>query len=149
MHVTGQHLFQTTPAQIAKALTDPQALARCIPKCTGLSGSLSEGFAYELHHKVGPVPINLKGNILVREEKPDDHYIVSITGSNKITGTLECTVALVLEAAEAGTELSYTMESDSTVVEKLFGQKRISHFVQTGIRHFMDRLESHILFEPV
>ena len=141
---SGQHMFLVRPPVIVRHLSMPDSLRQCIPKCTLLTGSLQNGYDFTLQHKIGPIPVTLKGRIEIEEEAHNARYLINISGSSRFSGTIAAEVLLKLAAKPRGTLVSYDAETETTLLVRLLGKERAETYFAKAIDHVFDRLRLQV-----
>ena len=110
MKVTGSYQFDTTAAKVWGVLTDPKALAGCIPGCEGLEPVGNNEYKAVLSVGLGPIRGRYNANISMRDQVPYQSYRLVVQGTGA-TGFLNGEAVITL--VEQGGKTTVRVDGDS------------------------------------
>jgi len=90
MNLSGERLIAADVSVVWAGLLSADILKECVPGCTEMSGSASEGFEATVVQKVGPVKATFKGavTLVVHLEKDSDSTLLRYDVEAKVGGKL-------------------------------------------------------------
>ncbi|MEP1201311.1 MULTISPECIES: carbon monoxide dehydrogenase subunit G [Rhodobacterales] len=98
-------------ATVWAGLLDPEVLKACVPGCTEMSGSASEGFEATVIQKVGPVKATFKGAVTISDMVEPESLTISGEGKGGAAGFAKGGADVRLEASGDTTILQYNVEA--------------------------------------
>ncbi|MEP2639491.1 carbon monoxide dehydrogenase subunit G [Roseobacter sp.] len=93
------------------ALLDPEVLRACVPGCTEMAGSASQGFTATVVQKVGPVKATFKGTVRLSDVTPSHSLTMSGEGKGGAAGFAKGGAAVRLEPQGDATVLHYDVDA--------------------------------------
>ncbi|GLO72835.1 carbon monoxide dehydrogenase [Phaeobacter inhibens] len=98
-------------ATVWAGLLDAEVLKACVPGCTEMSGSPSEGFEATVVQKVGPVKATFKGAVTISDMVEPETLTISGEGKGGAAGFAKGGADVRLEASGNTTILHYNVEA--------------------------------------
>ena len=111
MNLSDSKVINADPATVYAALLDRDVLAACVPGCTEMSGSASEGFEATVVQKVGPVKATFKGAVEISDMVEGESLTLSGAGKGGAAGFAKGGANVRLEADGEQTVLHYDVEA--------------------------------------
>lgn len=108
MQMTGQRLLPVPPQQAWNALNDPQMLKACIPGCESVTETGPNTYEVLMAARIGPVSAKFKGKLVQSDIVEPQSYTLAFDGQGGVAGFGKGKAEVKLDAAEGGTQLSYT-----------------------------------------
>jgi carbon monoxide dehydrogenase subunit G len=106
------HAFAAPPERVYAALTDPDALRRCIDGCQQMLKLGEDAYEAELKVGIGHLKGSYRGKIRIAAKRPPESLTLAIDGSGA-PGFVKATARIRLSPKGEGTELSG--EGDGTI----------------------------------
>jgi carbon monoxide dehydrogenase subunit G len=141
MKLTGENRINARPADVWRALNDPDVLRRAIPGCESLEKVSDTEFKATVATKIGPVQAKFSGQVQLSDLDPPRGYTISGSGSSGPAGNARGSARVRLEPDGAGTRLTYDV--DAQVAGKLaqIGSRLIDSAAKMLAGQFFDRFE--------
>lgn len=111
MNLSDSKVINADRATVYAALLDKDVLASCVPGCTEMSGSASEGFEATVVQKVGPVKATFKGEVEVSDMIEGESLTLTGAGKGGAAGFAKGGANVRLEEDGAQTILHYDVEA--------------------------------------
>lgn len=144
MQLTDSREIKASPEVVWAAILNPEVLKECVPGCESMTGSVDDGFEAVVAQKVGPVSARFTG--IVKLSDIEAGRAVTITGEGKggPAGYAKGGAKVTLEAVEAGTLLSYTV--DASVGGKIaqLGSRIIDSFAKKLADQFFENFQTAV-----
>ncbi len=135
----GSVTIAASPEAVFAALTDPQSLARIIPGCSGLQGIAPDRYRAEVVLGVGPVKARYTAEITLSALQPPHALCLEGRGESML-GAAQGKGTVRLEAAGAGTRLSYDYRTEVTGKIAAVGSRMLEGAARGVIAGIFDRL---------
>lgn len=144
MQMSDTRQIAAPPATVWAALFDADVLKACVPGCTELTGSASEGYEATVVQKVGPVKATFKGAVTMSDVVEGESCTLTGEGKGGAAGFAKGEAKVKLTPAEGGTLLSY--EVDAKVGGKLaqLGSRIVDGFARRMAADFFTRFQAEI-----
>jgi len=141
MKITGENHIKAPPAEVWRALNDPDVLRRAIPGCESLEKVSDTEFKATVSAKIGPVQARFNGQVELSDLDPPRAYTISGSGTAGAVGNARGSARVRLEPDGEGTKLTYDV--DAQVAGKLaqIGSRLIDSAAKMLAGQFFDRLE--------
>ncbi|HXF54171.1 MAG TPA: carbon monoxide dehydrogenase subunit G [Hyphomicrobiaceae bacterium] len=141
MKITGENHINAPPAEVWRALNDPDVLRRAIPGCESLEKVSDNQFKATVSAKIGPVQARFNGQVELSDLDPPRAYTISGSGTAGPAGNAKGSARVRLEPDGEGTKLSYDV--DAQVAGKLaqIGSRLIDSAAKMLAGQFFDRFE--------
>jgi carbon monoxide dehydrogenase subunit G len=141
MKLTGENRINARPAEVWRALNDPDVLRRAIPGCESLEKVSDTEFKATVGTKIGPVQARFSGQVQLSDLDPPNGYTISGSGSAGPAGNARGSARVRLEPDGNGTKLSYDV--DAQVAGKLaqIGSRLIDSAAKMLAGQFFNRFE--------
>ena len=111
MNLSDSKVINADPATVYAALLDRDVLASCVPGCTEMSGSASEGFEATVVQKVGPVKATFKGAVELSDMVENVSLTLTGAGKGGAAGFAKGGASVRLEADGEQTVLRYDVDA--------------------------------------
>ena len=111
MNLSDSKVINADPATVYAALLDRDVLASCVPGCTEMSGSASEGFEATVVQKVGPVKATFKGAVELSDLVENESLTLTGAGKGGAAGFAKGGASVRLEADGEQTVLHYDVDA--------------------------------------
>lgn len=143
MELQGNVTIAAKPADVWRALNDPQVLQACIPGCDEVRQISPTEMHARVGLKLGPVRAQFVGKVFLSDIKPEQGYTLQFEGSGGSAGFAKGSSSVALQAVAGGTELSYS--ANASVAGKLgqIGGRMIDATAQSLSAKFFANLQSH------
>ncbi|WP_071796340.1 CoxG family protein [Natronohydrobacter thiooxidans] len=144
MQMSDTRQIAAPPASVWAALFDAETLKACVPGCTELTGSASEGYEATVVQKVGPVKATFKGTVTISDVVAGESCTLTGEGKGGAAGFAKGEAKVRLDPAEGGTLLSY--EVDAKVGGKLaqLGSRIVDGFARRMAADFFTRFQAEL-----
>ena len=138
MKMSDTYFIAATPAEVWRALNDPQMLRACIPGCESLENVEPNHFTAVIRRKIGPVNARFEGAVTISDIVEGESYTISGEGTGGAAGSARGGARVQLADADGGTQLNY--EVDVQVRGKLaqIGSRLINAFAKSTAKAFFD-----------
>ena len=107
MKIKGTHTINASRPRVFEMLTDPEALARCIPGARKLKRVDENVYELEINAGVGPIKGSYSGTVRLEDLNPPDHYRMIVDAKGK-TGFVRGEGSIDLGTDGDGTQVSYS-----------------------------------------
>lgn len=107
MKIKGTHTIDAPRQRVYEMLTDPDALARCIPGARKLSLVGENTYELEINAGVGPIRGSYSGTVRLEDLNPPECYRMIVDAKGK-TGFVRGEGSIDLAAEGDGTQVTYS-----------------------------------------
>ncbi|MCY3764130.1 MAG: carbon monoxide dehydrogenase subunit G [Gemmatimonadetes bacterium] len=107
MKIKGTHTINAPRQRVFEMLTDPDALARCIPGARKLSLVGENTYELEINAGVGPIRGSYSGTVRLEDLNPPECYRMIVDAKGK-TGFVRGEGSIDLAAEGDGTQVTYS-----------------------------------------
>ena len=107
MKLQGTHTINAPRQRVFDLLTDPEALARCIPGARKLALVGENTYELEINAGVGPIRGSYSGTVRLGDLDPPRHYRMVVDAKGK-TGFVKGEGSIDLADEDDGTQVSYS-----------------------------------------
>ena len=125
-------------------LLDAETLKACVPGCTEMAGSLSEGFDATVVQKVGPVKATFKGAVTISDMLEPETLTISGEGKGGAAGFAKGGADVRLEAAGHTTILHYNVEANVGGKLAQLGSRIIDGFAKKMADQFFENFSQKV-----
>jgi hypothetical protein len=141
MKIEGTHELRAARARVWRALTDPEALRRCMPGCERLEQTGENAYAATLRAGVGTIKGVFNGNIRLEDLRPPAHYRIVVDGKGQ-PGFLKGAGDLDLEEKDGVTVVKYAGDVQVGGTIAGVGQRMIQGAAKMMAAQFFTALEA-------
>src|SRR5919202_797153 len=146
MKIEGTHELRAERGRVWRALTDPEALRRCVPGCERLERTGENAYAVTLRAGVGSIKGVFNGNIRLEDLRPPEHYRLVVDGKGQ-PGFLKGSGDLDLEEREGATVVKYAGDVQVGGTLAGVGQRMIQGAAKMMATQFFTALEAEARVE--
>ena len=111
MKLSGSYQINLEKQKVWEALNDAEILRKSIPGCEKFIKNSDTEFTATATNKIGPFNASFTGDILLKEIKAPNSYIIEGSGNSPV-GFASGEAKVKLEDSEEGTKLSYEVEAN-------------------------------------
>ena len=111
MKLSGSYQINLEKQKVWEALNDAEILRKSIPGCEKFIKNSDTEFTATATNKIGPFNASFTGDILLKEIKAPNSYIIEGSGNSSV-GFASGEAKVKLEDSEGGTKLSYEVEAN-------------------------------------
>ena len=111
MKLLGSYQINLEKQKVWEALNDAEILRKSIPGCEKFIKNSDTEFTATATNKIGPFNASFTGDILLKEIKAPNSYIIEGSGNSPV-GFASGEAKVKLEDSEGGTKLSYEVEAN-------------------------------------
>ncbi len=111
MKFSGSYQINLEKQKVWEALNDAEILRKSIPGCEKFIKNSDTEFTATATNKIGPFNASFTGDILLKEIKAPNSYIIEGSGNSPV-GFASGEAKVKLEDSEGGTKLSYEVEAN-------------------------------------
>ena len=111
MKLSGSYQINLEKQKVWEALNDAEILRKSIPGCEKFIKNSDTEFTATATNKIGPFNASFTGDILLKEIKAPNSYIIEGSG-NSLVGFASGEAKVKLEDSNGGTKLSYEVEAN-------------------------------------
>ena len=111
MKLSGSYQINLEKQKVWEALNDARILRKSIPGCEKFIKNSDTEFTATATNKIGPLNASFTGDILLKEIKAPNSYIIEGSGNSPV-GFASGEAKVKLEDSEGGTKLSYEVEAN-------------------------------------
>ena len=111
MKLSGSYQINLEKQKVWEALNDAEILRKSIPGCEKFIKNSDTEFTATATNKIGPFNASFTGDILLKEIKAPNSYIIEGSGNSPV-GFASGEAKVKLEDSEGGTKLSYDVEAN-------------------------------------
>ena len=111
MKLSGSYQINLEKQKVWEALNDAEILRKSIPGCEKFIKNSDTEFTAIATNKIGPFNASFTGDILLKEIKAPNSYIIEGSGNSPV-GFASGEAKVKLEDSERGTKLSYEVEAN-------------------------------------
>jgi uncharacterized protein len=144
MQLTDSRVIRAEPAVVWQAVLNPEVLKACIPGCTSLTGSITDGYEAVVKQKVGPVSATFTGVVHLSDIVEGRQVRISGEGKGGVAGFAKGGATVSFEPVPEGTRLSYDV--DASVGGKIaqLGSRIIDGFARKMADDFFTRFQDAV-----
>lgn len=129
-------------AVVWSAILDAEVLKTCIPGCTELTGSATDGFEAVVVQKVGPVKATFKGMVEISDIVEGESLVLTGHGKGGPAGFAKGSAKVSFEdLGDDGTRLSYDVEAKVGGKLAQLGSRIIDGFTKKLADQFFERFQ--------
>ncbi len=140
MKITGSYRFDTTAARVWAVLTDPKALARCLPGCKSLDPLGDDEYQAVLSVGVGPFRSRYSVKVSLRDLTPHQSYRLVVQGT-ETTGFLNGEALITLVEQEGNTTVRVDSDSRAGETDARPGLRMMDRVAKTMMDRFFTCLQ--------
>ena len=142
MKLAGDYKFDAAPADVWKALLDPEVLAAVMPGCEKLE-LVDDAYVGELNIKVGPVQGKFQGKVTLADVEEEKGYTMTVDGRGQ-PGFVKAKAAVRLSPEGAETRMEY--DADAQVGGRIasVGQRLIDSSARAIIKESLEGLNANV-----
>ena len=144
MNLSDSKVINADPATVYAALLNRDVLASCVPGCTEMSGSASEGFEATVVQRVGPVKATFKGVVQLSDLNAPQSLRISGKGEGGVAGFARGGADVTLIADGAGTKISYAVTAQIGGKLAQLGSRIIDSFVSKMADQFFETFQTQV-----
>lgn len=144
MKLSDSRTINADAATVWAGLLDPEVLMACVPGCTEMSGSASEGFEATVVQKVGPVKATFKGVVAMSEMVEPVSLTISGEGKGGAAGFAKGGADVRLEAQGDTTILHYDVEAKVGGKLAQLGSRIIDGFAKKMADQFFENFSNAV-----
>jgi carbon monoxide dehydrogenase subunit G len=144
MKLTDSRTINADAATVWAGLLDPEVLMACVPGCTEMSGSASEGFEATVVQKVGPVKATFKGAVAMSDMVEPVSLTISGEGKGGAAGFAKGGADVRLEAQGDTTILHYDVEAKVGGKLAQLGSRIIDGFAKKMADQFFENFSNAV-----
>jgi carbon monoxide dehydrogenase subunit G len=111
MKMQGERLIQATQQDVWTALNDPSVLRQCIPGCEEMQKVSDTDFSARVKAKVGPVSLNMTGDVHLSDLNPPVSYRITGQGRGGAAGFAKGGADIRLENKGGATLIAYDVDA--------------------------------------
>jgi uncharacterized protein len=143
MHLEGSHTFQAPRAQVWQAITDPEALAGCLPGCEGFSTVGDGRYEATLTVGVGGIKGTYKSTIQMVDINEPESYKLLVEGGGR-PGSIKGAGLLQLSDQDGATVVSYQGDVQVTGTVARVGQRLIGSVAKMMVGKFFECMDGKV-----
>ena len=143
MKVSGSYQFNASAINVWAVLTDPKALAHCIPNCEGLNPIGNDEYQAVMTVGIGPIKGRYKAKISMRDQVPHQSYRLAIEGTGGggfING--DAIVSLIEDNGKTTVRVDGESQAGGPVAR--VGQRMMDNAAQIMMNKFFACLEQSV-----
>lgn len=144
MQMSATREINATPAEVWAAILDPEVLKACVPGCTEMSGSATEGFEATVVQKVGPVKATFKGVVTLSDMIEAQSLVIDGEGKGGAAGFAKGGATVRMEPSATGTLLSYDVEAKVGGKLAQLGSRIIDGFAKKMADQFFESFQAAV-----
>jgi carbon monoxide dehydrogenase subunit G len=141
MQMTDSKTIRAGRDEVWSSLLDADVLRTCVPGCTEMSGSASEGFEATVVQKVGPVKATFRGQVVISDVVEGESLTLSGEGKGGAAGFAKGGAQVRLVPVEGGTELHYDVEAKVGGKLAQLGSRIIDGFAKKMADQFFESFQ--------
>lgn len=138
MQLTGEYSLPAKPADVWRALNDPDVLRRCIPGCQSLEKLSDTAFKATVGTRIGPLQATFNGEVTLSDLDPPNGYTISGSGSGGVVGAARGGAKVRLTPEGDGTKLTYDVDAQVTGKIAQLGSRLIDSTAKMMAGQFFD-----------
>lgn len=144
MKLNGSRIIKADAATVWAGLLSPEVLKACVPGCTEMAGSATEGFEAVVTQKVGPVKATFKGSVGLSEMIEPDSLTISGEGKGGAAGFAKGGADVRLEVQGDKTILHYDVEAKVGGKLAQLGSRIIDGFAKKMADQFFENFSDAV-----
>jgi uncharacterized protein len=144
MKLTDSRVIRAEPAVVWQAVLNPEVLKACIPGCTSLTGSITDGYEAVVKQKVGPVSATFTGVVHLSDIVEGRQVRISGEGKGGVAGFAKGGATVSFEPVPEGTRLSYDVEASVGGKIAQLGSRIIDGFARKMADDFFTRFQDAV-----
>jgi hypothetical protein len=148
MNITGESIIRASPAEVWRALNDPEVLRQCIPGCDSLEKVSDTEFKAVVSTKIGPMQTRFNGAVTLSDLDPPNGYTISGAGSGGVAGNAKGSARVRLAAVPEGTRLAYDVDAQVSGKLAQLGSRLIEGVAKMMARQFFERFGAVVAPPP-
>ena len=141
MKLSGENRINASPAEVWRALNDPDILRKAIPGCDTLEKIDDTHFKATVTTKIGPVQAKFTGEVELQDLNPPHGYTISGKGSGGVAGNARGAAKVKLEPDGDGTKLTYDVDAQVTGKLAQLGSRLIDSTAKMLAGQFFNKFE--------
>ncbi|WP_298864634.1 CoxG family protein [uncultured Sulfitobacter sp.] len=144
MKLSDSRTINADATTVWAGLLDPEVLKACVPGCTEMSGSASDGFEATVVQKVGPVKATFKGAVQLSEMNEPTSLTISGEGKGGAAGFAKGGADVRLEPQGDTTILHYDVEAKVGGKLAQLGSRIIDGFAKKMADQFFENFSNAV-----
>jgi carbon monoxide dehydrogenase subunit G len=144
MKLSDSRTINADAATVWAGLLDPEVLKACVPGCTEMSGSATDGFEATVVQKVGPVKATFKGAVALSDMEEPNSLTISGEGKGGAAGFAKGGAAVRLEGQGETTILHYDVEAKVGGKLAQLGSRIIDGFAKKMADQFFENFSDAV-----
>ena len=138
MKIEDSYFIPAAPAEVWRALNDPDVLRASIPGCESLENSEPNQFDAVIKRKIGPVNARFEGTVTISDIVEGESYTIAGEGGAGAAGSARGGARVRLAESEGGTQLNYEVEVQIRGKIAQLGSRLINAFAKSTAKAFFD-----------
>jgi carbon monoxide dehydrogenase subunit G len=147
MQLTGEYILPAKPADVWRALNDPDVLRQCIPGCQSLEKLSDTAFKATVGTRIGPLQATFNGEVTLSDLDPPNGYTISGSGSGGVVGGAKGGAKVRLAPEGDGTKLTYDVDAQVTGKIAQLGSRLVDSTAKMMAGQFFDKFRD-IVSQP-
>ena len=143
MKIEGEHRFQSSRADVWRALQDPQILTNSLPGVKRLEVDGPDRYKVTVTVGVGAVKGAYDGTFALTDKRDLESCRVTADASGP-PGSVAATAAMTLEDADGGTLLTYDADAKVTGPLAGIGQRMVASAAKKTTREFLQAIDREL-----
>jgi carbon monoxide dehydrogenase subunit G len=144
MKLSDSRTINADAATVWAGLLSPEVLKACVPGCTEMSGSPSDGFEATVVQKVGPVKATFKGAVVLSDMVEPQSLMILGEGKGGAAGFAKGGADVRLEAQGDTTILHYDVEAKVGGKLAQLGSRIIDGFAKKMADQFFENFSDAV-----
>lgn len=143
MQLSGSYTFNAPAAKIWTALTDPDALSKCIPGCESLEASGDNQYKASLGISLGPINGKYNATISMSEMNPHQSFRLSLQANGPM-GFADGHADITLEESGGKTQVNVAADSQVGGAVARVGQRLMGSVAKTTMDRFFKCVQDQV-----
>jgi uncharacterized protein len=144
MELSDTRQIKADVAHVWAAILNPDVLQACIPGCTSMTGSITEGYTAVVVQKIGPVSATFTGVVTLSDIVEGKSLRISGEGKGGAAGHAKGGADVTLEETAEGTTLTYQVKANVGGKIAQLGSRLIDGFAKKLADDFFTRFQDAV-----
>ena len=149
MELVGSRTIGRSREMVWEAVLDPDVLKKCIPGCSEVNGSASDGYEAVVTQKIGPVKATFRGSLELSDVVPQERCVINGQGKGGAAGFARGVATITLADSAEGTEVGYSVTVKVGGKIAQIGSRLITGVARHLANQFFDHFEQHFVDDTV
>lgn len=144
MKITGERVLAVPIDVVWASLFDPEILRQCIPGCESIVKENDALYKATTAMAIGPLRVRFSGTLAIADAQAPTRCTLVFEGAGGPAGLAKGTAEVSLEAADGGTRLAYSADTQISGKLAQVGSRLIDSVARKLSAEFFDKFEAAV-----